>query len=68
MTIKLDFTQARIFVSCNFKYVEYSCNVDGQNVAKQQLGKRTSTIERLFSMGSAPRPLLCNGSVNKFQQ
>jgi hypothetical protein len=29
------------------------CNVDGQSVAKQRLGKRTSTIERLF-MQSAP--------------
>jgi hypothetical protein len=29
--------------------------------AKQRLGKHASTIERLFSMISAPRPLLCNG-------
>jgi hypothetical protein len=27
-----------------------------------------ATIKILFSMGSAPRPLLCNGSVNKPQQ
>jgi hypothetical protein len=40
------------------------CNVDGQSVAKQRLGKQTSTIEKVFSMGSVPRPLLCNGSVN----
>jgi hypothetical protein len=33
----------------------------------QRLGKQTSTIERLFSMVSEPRPLLCNGSVNTFQ-
>jgi hypothetical protein len=31
-------------------------------VAKQ----RTSAIERVFGIGSAPRPLLCNGSVNMF--
>jgi hypothetical protein len=30
------------------------CNVDGQSVAKQRLCKQTSTIERLFSMRSAP--------------
>jgi hypothetical protein len=42
--------------------------MDGHSVAKQWLGKETSTTERLFSMGSAPRPLLCNGSVNTFQQ
>jgi hypothetical protein len=34
------------------------CNVDCQSVAKQRLGKQTSTIDRLFSMGSAQRPLL----------
>jgi hypothetical protein len=44
------------------------CNVDGQSVAKQRLSKQTSTIERLFSMGSAPRQLLRNGLVNTFQQ
>jgi hypothetical protein len=27
------------------------CNMDGQSIAKQWLGKQTSTIERLFSMG-----------------
>jgi hypothetical protein len=43
------------------------CNVDRQSIAKQRFGKQTSTI-RLFSMGSVPRPLLCNGSVNTFQQ
>jgi hypothetical protein len=35
-------------------------------VAKKRLGKQTSTTERLFSMESAPWPLLCNGSVNMF--
>jgi hypothetical protein len=29
-------------------------NVDGQSVAKQRLGKQTSTIRKLFSMRSAP--------------
>jgi hypothetical protein len=33
-------------------------------IARQRLGKHASTIERLFSMWSAPRPLLCNGAVN----
>jgi hypothetical protein len=37
-------------------------------IAKQRLGKEASTTNRLFSMGSAPRSLLCNGSVNMFQQ
>jgi hypothetical protein len=44
------------------------CNVDDQSVAKERLGKQTSATERLFSMGSSPRPLLCNGSVDMFQQ
>jgi hypothetical protein len=44
------------------------CNVDVQSVAKQRLGKQTSTIDRLFSVGSTPRPFLCNGSVNTFQK
>jgi hypothetical protein len=42
--------------------------VDGLSIAKQRLGKQTSTIEKMFSMGSAPRPLLCSGSINMFQQ
>jgi hypothetical protein len=49
-------------------FTEKYCNVDGLSVAKQRLGKQTSTIEGLFSMGSAPRPLLCSGSVNTFKQ
>jgi hypothetical protein len=40
------------------------CNVDGHSDAKQRLSKQTSTIERLFSMDSAPPPLLCCSSVN----
>jgi hypothetical protein len=31
-------------------------------------GNQTSTLDRLFSTASAPRPLLCNDSVNTFQQ
>jgi hypothetical protein len=42
--------------------------VHGQSVSNQRLGKQTSTIERLFSMGSALRPLLGNDSVNTFEQ
>jgi hypothetical protein len=38
------------------------------SVTKQRPGKQNSTIEILFSMGSALRQLLCNGSVNTFQQ
>jgi hypothetical protein len=38
-------------------------NVFAQSVAKQRLSKQTST-ERLFSMCSMPRPLLCNTDVN----
>jgi hypothetical protein len=44
--------------------VVLNCNVDGLGVARQRLGKQTSTIERLFSMRSAPRSLLCNDEVN----
>jgi hypothetical protein len=33
------------------------------HIVKQRLGKHVSTIERLFSIWSAPRPLLCNGTV-----
>jgi hypothetical protein len=33
-------------------------------IARQRLGKHASTIKRLLSMWSAPRPLLCNGAVN----
>jgi hypothetical protein len=36
--------------------------------AMQRHGKQASTIERVFSMGSTPQTLLCNGSVNMFQQ
>jgi hypothetical protein len=38
--------------------------MNNHGVTKQQLGKQTSIIDRLFSMGSTPRPLLYNGSVN----
>jgi hypothetical protein len=38
------------------------------SVAKQRLGKQASIIDKLFSMESAPRLLLCNGSVNPLQQ
>jgi hypothetical protein len=34
------------------------------SVARQRLGKHASAIERLFSMWSAPRQLLCNGAIN----
>jgi hypothetical protein len=42
------------------------CDVDGRSVVNQWLGKKTLTMQGLFSIGSAPRPLLCNGSVNTF--
>jgi hypothetical protein len=32
-------------------------------IARQRLGKHASTIERLFFVWSAQRPLLCNGAV-----
>jgi hypothetical protein len=32
-------------------------------IARQRLGKHASKVERLFSMWSAPRKLLCNGAV-----
>jgi hypothetical protein len=37
-------------------------------IAKQRFGKQASIIEILFSIGSAPQPLLCNGSVNTLQK
>jgi hypothetical protein len=33
-------------------------------IARQRLGKHASTIKRLFSMLSAPLPLLCTGALN----
>jgi hypothetical protein len=36
--------------------------------AGQRLGKHVPTTERLFSMWSAPRPLLCNDALNTLQQ
>jgi hypothetical protein len=33
-------------------------------IAKQRPGKHASTIESIFSLWSAPRPLLCKGAVN----
>jgi hypothetical protein len=38
-----------------------------QPVSKQWLGKHASTTERLDSMLSAPRPLLCNGAVTSMK-
>jgi hypothetical protein len=45
---------------------DYSCFhiVTCIPIARQRLGKHASKTERLFSMWSAPRPLLCNGAVN----
>jgi hypothetical protein len=43
--------------------VQY-CNMNDHGVTKQQLGKQTSTIDRLFPTGSTPRQLLYNGFVN----
>jgi hypothetical protein len=39
------------------------CNEIAQSVAKQRLGKQTTT-EGLFSVRSAPQPLLRNAEVN----
>jgi hypothetical protein len=47
---------AEVLVVLNAHNLNVYLNVDGQSVAKQRLGKQTSTTERLFSMGSAPRP------------
>jgi hypothetical protein len=33
-------------------------------IARQRLGKHDSTMEKLFCMWPAPRPLLCSGAVN----
>jgi hypothetical protein len=57
-------------INVSVRYIKFQlcCNVNVQSAAKQRFGKQTSTIQRLFSMGSMPLPLLCNGSVDKFQQ
>jgi hypothetical protein len=45
------------------------CNVDGQSVAMHSVSKQWNCkhgyiIQRIFSMESVPRPLLCNVAVN----
>jgi hypothetical protein len=56
-------------------FVRYVTAVSSYNIvtcipiARQRLGKHVlavnaSTIEKLFSMWSEPRPLLCNGALN----
>jgi hypothetical protein len=66
------FNMIRFMIGCALVFCmnmdHLYCNVNGQSVAKQRLGKQISTIERLFSVGSATRPLLCSGSVKTFQQ
>jgi hypothetical protein len=61
-------TEIEIFVIKPSSYRRKYCNVDGHGFAKQRLGKQASVIEILFSMGSALLQLMCNGSVNAFQQ
>jgi hypothetical protein len=46
----------------------YKNNVTCINIATQRLGKQASTTEKMCSVWSEPRPLLCNGSVTRFNK
>jgi hypothetical protein len=57
-----------IFVLVLFFWLSRQKPVTCIPIAKQRFGKKASTIERMFPMGSVPQPLLCNCSVKTFQQ